>query len=80
MAQHVQTCHWSVPTILMPRPFWLSAGESPWCCWNERDVRVLTSTTECESCPMWKPREVEHAHEGAIPPKGAMTAPVDRLN
>ena len=72
MAHHVHNCHWSVPTLLMPRPYWYAAGESMWSCWNDRDVRVLSSTTDCEACPLWKPREVEHAHEGAIPPTGAV--------
>jgi hypothetical protein len=61
----------------MPRPFWYDASGSMWSCWNDREVRVLWSTTECETCPFWKPREPEQDHGGAIRPEGAVACPAD---
>ena len=78
MAHHVYKCHWSVPTLLMPRPFWYDAGDSMWSCWNDREIRILSSTTECETCPLWKPREPEQAHDASIRPSGAVACPADR--
>lgn len=69
------SCHWSVPTLLMPRPYWLSAWDSPWCCWNEQEVLVLTSTAGCPNCPLWEPRRVPHGDQAAIPPAGAVALP-----
>ena len=70
MAHHVQDCHWSVPTLLMPRPYWLSAWDDPWSCWNDRDIKVLQSTDGCQNCPLFRERAVPH-HFGE-PPKGAV--------
>jgi hypothetical protein len=70
MAHHVQDCHWSVPTLLMPRPYWLSAWDDPWSCWNDRDVKVLPSTDGCQNCPMF--RERAHDARPARPPEGAV--------
>jgi hypothetical protein len=72
MAHHVQDCHWSVPTLLMPRPYWLSAWDEPWSCWNDRDIKVLPSTEGCQNCPLFRERAIPHRADGAIPPKGAM--------
>ena len=72
-AEHAaHSCHWSVPTLLMPWPYWTSALDSPWSCWNYRAVAVLRSTEGCQHCPMWRPRQVVHGEEGAIPPVGAV--------
>jgi hypothetical protein len=72
--RHVpQSCHWSVPTLLMPRPYWLAAGDSPWCCWNQEQIVVLTSTEVCETCPLWKRRRgPETLKAGDVPRKGAL--------
>ena len=66
------SCHWSVPTILMPRPYWLSASDASWCCWNNQDIWVLTSTEGCHVCPLWKPRGHPHEEDAAMRPKGAV--------
>jgi len=71
MAHHVQDCHWSVPTLLMPRPYWFSAWDEPWSCWNDRDVQVLPSTEGCQNCPIFRERAIPHRVDGAIPPTGA---------
>jgi hypothetical protein len=68
------SCHWSVPTLLMPRPYWLSASDAPWSCWNDRQIVVLSSTDICGTCPLWRRRE---GHQGrgtveAVPREGAM--------
>lgn len=71
--RHVpQSCHWSVPTLLMPRPYWLSAADDPWCCWNDRQIVVLSSTEICGTCPLWKPRNMDAGNIEAVPPQGAM--------
>jgi hypothetical protein len=70
MAHHVQDCHWSVPTLLMPRPYWLSAWDDPWSCWNDRDIKVLPSTEGCQNCPMFRARA--HGAGYAVPPEGAV--------
>jgi hypothetical protein len=72
MAHHVQDCHWSVPTLLMPRPYWYSAWEAPWSCWNNHDIRVLDSTDVCENCPMWRPRAAHAGIGREVPPEGAV--------
>ena len=70
--QAPQSCNWSVPTLLMPRPYWFSASDSPWCCWNDRQILVLTSTEICLTCPLWKPRQADAGHIEAVPRQGAM--------
>ena len=71
--RHVpQTCHWSVPTLFMPAPYWLAAWDAPWCCWADRQLLVLGSTAICETCPLWRPREIEAGKVEAVPPRGAM--------
>lgn len=70
--QEPQTCRWSVPTLLMPRPYWLSAEKALWCCWNDRQIVVLTSTDVCHTCPMWKSRGKAAERIDAIPAQGAM--------
>jgi hypothetical protein len=70
MAHHVQDCHWSVPTLLMPRPYWLAAWDDPWSCWNDRDVKVLQTTDACQNCPLFRERTVAHHVDG--PPRGAV--------
>ena len=72
MRQTPQNCHWSVPTLLMPRPYWFSADDDPWCCWNDRQIVVLTSTDICRTCPMWKPSERESSAVRSLPAAGAM--------
>ena len=72
MLQTPQSCHWSVPTLLMPRPYWLSADDSPWCCWNDQQIVVLESTEICRACSMWKAREADAFTVGTIPAPGAM--------
>ena len=72
MYQTPQSCHWSVPTLFMPRPYWLFAWDSPWSCWNDRAIWVLASTETCVKCPLWKPRGVGHGQADAVPPKGAV--------
>ena len=67
-----QSCHWSVPTLLMPRPYWLLAWDTPWTCWNDRAIWVLESTDTCANCPLWKPREMAYRQADAIPPHGAV--------
>ena len=67
-----QSCHWSVPTLLMPKPYWLSADDAPWCCWNDRQILVLDFTDFCRTCPIWKPREGEAGRVDAVPPLGAI--------
>ena len=70
--QSTHSCHWSVPTLLMPWPYWLSAWDDPWSCWNGGDIWLLTSTDRCRSCPLWQPRRVDHGHPDAVPPAGAI--------
>ena len=72
MSHTPQSCHWSVPTLFMPRPYWLSAWDSPWTCWNDGAIWELTSTDRCLECPLWKPRDVGHGEADAVPPKGAV--------
>jgi len=72
MAHHVQDCCWSVPTLLMPRPYWLSAWDAPWSCWNERAIAVLTSTEGCEICPLWRARVASQGIGWTVPPEGAV--------
>jgi hypothetical protein len=74
MAQQVQDCHWSVPTLLMPRPYWLSAWDAPWSCWNEREMKVLATTDACQNCPGWRERVMEPASGRDVPPAGAVPA------
>ena len=75
MRQVPQSCHWSVPTLFMPPPYWLSAWDSPWCCWNAGDIWILATTETCLSCPLWKPREVDYGQPEAIPPRGSVPLP-----
>jgi len=75
MPHNPQNCHWSVLTLLMPPPYWLSATDAPWCCWNDRGVAPLASTAVCEHCPLWQPRRVEHGASAALPPAGAVHLP-----
>ncbi len=72
MAHHVQDCHWAVPTLLMPRPYWYSAWEDPWSCWNDSEIRILQSTDGCRNCPMWRPRTVQDSDSRDLPPEGAL--------
>ncbi len=70
--QTPQSCHWSVPTLLMPRPYWLSATDAPWCCWNAREIVVLSSTDTCLTCPIWKAKGPETAKSSDVSPEGAV--------
>ncbi len=72
-----QTCHWSVPTLLMPAPYWTAAWDAPWSCWNDREVRLLPTTTFCRQCPLWTPRAAGHGLSGPIQPEGAVPLPPD---
>lgn len=65
-------CHWSVPTLFMPSPYWLFAWETPWCCWNEHEIVVLSTTDGCAECPLWKPRDGPQDLKGALRPEGAV--------
>ena len=68
-----QSCHWSVPTLFIPPPYWLSAWDSPWCCWNTRAIWILESTETCVQCPLWKSRDTGHGQAAdAVPPQGAV--------
>ena len=71
------SCHWSVPTLLMPRPYWHSASDSPWSCWNDRQIVVLSSTDICRTCPLWKRREGPRGRGSVepVPREGAMPFP-----
>jgi hypothetical protein len=71
--QHVpHTCHWSVPTLFMPRPYWLSATDADWCCWNDRQIVVLESSETCKSCPQWTARQFDVGLAAMSPRPGAM--------
>ena len=70
--QTPQSCHWSVPTLFMPRPYWLLAADAPWCCWNDRQIIPLDSTEICLTCPMWKAREGQAGKADPVPRPGAM--------
>ena len=74
MTQHVQNCLWSVPTLLMPRPYWLEAADAPWSCWTEGHVTVLQSTEVCSMCPKWRQRTEARV---CVPPEGAEPACLD---
>ncbi len=78
MTHHVQDCHWSVPTLLMPRPYWLSASDNLWSCWNSRDIRVLHSTDRCHTCPMWRQRAADDHAGHSLPPDGAVPCAEER--
>lgn len=67
-----QSCHWSVQTLLMPRPYWLSANDASWCCWNDRQIVVLDSTDVCRACQVWKPCDSDSGRLEPIPRQGAM--------
>jgi len=56
----------------MPRPYWLSATDAPWCCWNDQQIIPLDSTEICAACPMWKPREESDGAVDPLPKAGAM--------
>ena len=77
MEHHVQNCHWSVPTLMMPRPYWYSAWDAPWSCWNDHEMKVLESTEGCANCPFWRARHNEHGAGRELPPAGAMTPEKD---
>jgi hypothetical protein len=72
MPQHVHECHWSVPTLLMPPPYWYAAWDDAWSCWNDRDIRILHSTEVCQRCPLFRKREAGREKTQAIPPRGAI--------
>ena len=72
-----QSCHWSVPTLLMPKPYWLSASDCPWCCWNDQEIRVLDSTEFCRTCPVWEPRRARLQKTGPVAPEGSVPGPQD---
>jgi len=72
------TCHWSVPTMLMPWPYWMSAADRPWSCWNPHAIMILSSTEGCRKCPMWTPRRQLHGQPGTIPPEGGIRLPPGR--
>jgi len=74
MNQRVQNCLWSVPTLLMPRPYWLEAEDAPWSCWTEGRVTVLQTTDACSCCPKWRDRREARV---AVPPEGAEPACMD---
>ena len=74
MDQHVRNCMWAVPTLLMPRPYWLEAADAPWSCWTEGHVSVLQTTDVCGNCPKWRQRTAVHV---AVPPEGAEPACLD---
>jgi hypothetical protein len=59
---------------MMPWPYWTSASDRPWTCWNYRAIMILSSTEGCHRCPMWTARQVVHS-ESAIPPVGAIPLP-----
>ena len=59
----------------MPRPYWLSASESPWCCWNRHEILVLASTEVCPKCPMWESRRETDGRGEVLRPEGAVPLP-----
>jgi hypothetical protein len=68
-------CHWSVPTLFLPAPYWLFAWDSPWSCWNSREIVVLSSTEGCAFCPLWSARRDVHSLLGPVRPEGAVPLP-----
>jgi len=70
-----QSCHWSVPTLFMPQPYWLSAYDVPWCCWNHREIVLLHSTDVCAACQLWKPRNPVVEQAATVQPVGATPLP-----
>ena len=68
MNHQVCNCMWAVPTLLMPRPYWLEAADAPWSCWTEGHVTVLQSTDICSNCAKWRQRTDVRV---AVPPDGA---------
>lgn len=51
------TCRWAMPTLFLPAPVWLSAGEAPWTCTRTAYARALETTEVCVDCPHWRPRD-----------------------
>ncbi|MFN8062505.1 MAG: hypothetical protein U0Q12_25360 [Vicinamibacterales bacterium] len=72
-----RTCHWSIPTLFMPSPYWTSAWDRPWTCWNALEVRVLESGATCRDCPLWKARLPNERAGGWTQPEGSLAMPDD---
>jgi hypothetical protein len=50
------TCRWAEPTLLLARPLWLEAWDTPWTCRRDDAPRPLESTESCVDCPRWEGR------------------------
>ena len=70
--QSAHSCHWSVPTLFMPGPYWLFAWNTPWCCWNDHEILALRSTDGCVDCRLWKARASSPSQTTSVQPEGAI--------
>jgi hypothetical protein len=52
-----QTCRWAEPTLHQPWPLWLDAWAWPWSCGADAVPRPLPTTTTCQDCLRWEPRD-----------------------
>jgi len=82
------SCHWSIPTLMMPPSNWMSASDGPWCCWNPREVLILTTTagylrlsrSPFPSSRQWDRRSVRPGPSHGIPWSHRAAADYSRLN
>jgi hypothetical protein len=47
---HVNLCRWSVPTLYLPYPLWLSTEEATWSCVRDGKPVPLHFTDACSQC------------------------------
>jgi len=73
--QSAHNCHWSVPTLFMPAPYWVFAWSTPWCCWNDHEIIALRSTEGCVDCRLWRARQGPPGAEAGVRPDGAVPPP-----
>jgi hypothetical protein len=53
-AHHASNCRWAIPTVFLPRPYWLLAETSPWTCVRHTPPLALVTTERCADCERWQ--------------------------
>jgi hypothetical protein len=57
------TCHWLMPTRILPHSFSLEADAKPWTCLRDGVPRALCDDElrKCATCPRWEARTFDDA-------------------
>jgi hypothetical protein len=57
------TCHWLIPTRILPHPFSFEVDAKPWACLRDDIPRTMCreELAKCVTCPRWEARSLDDA-------------------